>query len=74
MNNQHEMIEGYRDLNQAEIDLINNIKKMGASIGGMLDGLAAIEGVDLRWLAIAQTDLQKGIMAMTRAVAKPEGF
>ena len=74
MQNQHEMIEGYRELNQAEIDLINNIKKMGASIGGFLDGLAAIEGVDHRWLAIAQTDLQKGIMAMTRAVAKPEGF
>jgi hypothetical protein len=31
-------------------------------------------GVDLRWLSIARTDLQKGIMAAVRAIAKPGGF
>ena len=74
MDNQHRYIKGYRELTQAEIDLVNQIKNMGESIGGMLDALAGIEAVDKRWLGIAQTDLQKGIMAMTRAVTKPSNF
>jgi hypothetical protein len=29
---------------------------------------------DPRWLAIGKTDLQKGFMAVIRAIAKPETF
>jgi len=29
---------------------------------------------DPRWLALAKTDLQRGLMALTRAIAKPDGF
>ena len=29
---------------------------------------------DRRWLEIAQTDLQKGFMALTRSIAKPDFF
>jgi len=29
---------------------------------------------DLRWLAIAQSDLQKGFMALKRSVEKPDAF
>lgn len=74
MDNQHRHIKGYRELTQGEVDLVNQIKNMGASIGGMIDALAGVEAVDKRWLSVAQTDLQKGIMAMTRAVTKPSGF
>ncbi len=28
----------------------------------------------LRWCSIARTDLQKGLMALTRAVAQPDNF
>ena len=30
--------------------------------------------VDARWLAIGRTELQQGLMAWTRAIARPEGF
>ena len=29
---------------------------------------------DQRWVAIAQTQLQQGFMALTRSIAKPESF
>jgi hypothetical protein len=74
MDNQHQKINGIRDFNQAEVDLLNNIQKMSNSVGMFVDGLAAIEGIDRRWLGVAQTDLQKGFMAMKRAIEKPEGF
>lgn len=28
----------------------------------------------MRWISIARTDLQRGLMALTRAVAQPGGF
>lgn len=31
-------------------------------------------GKDPRWFAIGQTDLQKGFMAVIRAIARPETF
>ena len=36
-------------------------------------GLAAINEAR-RWTAIGKTDLQRGLMALTRAVARPTGF
>ena len=67
-------IHGYRDLSDDEVKLINEIKTMGMSINQMLEALATVQGIDMRWLAIAQTDLQKGMMAATRAIARPGGF
>ena len=74
MDNQHKKIKGYRDLSQEEIDAMNRVKHQGEQLGMMLADLGTIDGVDRRWLSIAQTDLQKGIMAAVRAVAKPESF
>lgn len=67
-------ISGYRTLTQTEVDAMNSIKEMGNSIGTLIDMLGGLDDVDARWLAIAKTDLQKGFMALTRAVAKPTGF
>ena len=74
MENQHQKIKGYRDLSQVEIDLMNQIKLKGAEIGEIVNTLEALDDADKRWLAIGKTDLQKGIMALVRAVAKPESF
>ena len=74
MENQHRQIKGYRDLSQVEIDLINGIKTQGALLGEMVETTSKLEGVDQRALAIAKTNLQTGIMWLTRAIAKPEGF
>ncbi|MFZ2100357.1 MAG: hypothetical protein WAU86_07320 [Oricola sp.] len=74
MDNQHRKISGYRDLNQAEIDLMNQIKAKGREIGELVEALKASDWTDARWVAIGATDIQQGLMALTRAVAKPEFF
>lgn len=121
MENQHRKITGYRELTQAEIDLMNEIKAEGIRLGALsakvaalaprrpgsvqtapaasiaeaakgldaaltlaptgpttVDGLALdADGAvwtDPRWCAIAQTHFQEGLMALTRAVARPSFF
>lgn len=74
MENQHRKIKGYRELSQAEIDLMNKIKAKGAALGELVAALRAAEGLDQRWVSIGATDLQTGLMALTRAVAQPTFF
>lgn len=74
MENQHQKITGYRDLSQSEIDAMNSAKALGADIGAFVAQLEKNGSIDKRWLAIAKTDLQKGIMFLVRAIAKPESF
>jgi hypothetical protein len=74
MDNQHRQIKGYRDLSQAEIDMMNVCKVKAEEIGKLIKTLEDLSEVDKRWLAIAKTDLQKGFMALVRSIAKPETF
>lgn len=74
MDNQHKKITGYRDLSQEEIDLMNTIKAVGIEVQELIFDLEERKDLDQRWLAIGRTDLQKGFMALTRAIAKPVGF
>ncbi len=95
MENQHRKINGYRDLSEAEIALINKIKAQGQALEALLGELhvhvnaqtiAALNAGDkaeevridaaqpARWLAIARTDFQTGLMAATRSVAQPGIF
>ena len=74
MENQHRKISGYRELSQDEIDTMNQVKNTAKLVFGMIDDLVNNPTVDQRWVSIAKTDLQKGFMAATRAVAKPEFF
>lgn len=74
MENQHRQIQGYRELTQAEIDQMNRIKMLGGGLGELVEELLATPGVDQRWVRIGQTHLQQGLMALTRAVARPDGF
>ena len=67
-------IIGYRELSKEEIFVMNKIKHEATDVGELILDLNDMESVDKRWLAIAKTDLQKGFMALTRAVAKPESF
>lgn len=73
-NEKNKPITGYRTLDQTEIDLINEIKKAGIQLEKLIDSIESKEGIDLRWLSIGRTDLQKGLMSIVRAVAKPESF
>jgi len=67
-------ITGYRQLNEEEAKLMNEIKDMGVYIGELVEKLNAREGLDKRWIAIGKTDLQTGLMALTRSVAQPTSF
>lgn len=83
MENQHKLIKGYRDLTQEEIDLINEIKETGNSLGDLIEKVEDIafhgcEGEELsksiNSVCNAEDYLKTGIMWLTRAVAKPDGF
>lgn len=74
MDNQHRKIVGYRELTQGEIDLMNRIKEQGKQLGSLLEDLRADSTLDQRWISIGATDLQKGLMCLTRGVARPDFF
>jgi hypothetical protein len=114
MDNQHRKITGYRELTEADIDLMNLIKEFGNEevtdvlsdvmarvaeqrymVGRTLKQAEAAATVDEatnlaeparaeqqrldaaqpeRWIAIARTHFQEGLMALTRAVAQPGSF
>ena len=67
-------ITGYRTLSPEEIALINQIKQFGIGLGDMVSELAERPGIDKRWLGIAATHLQQGLMAATRSVAQQITF
>lgn len=76
MDNQHKFIEGYRDLNEKEIEVMNDIKRLGNSLGNFLENLKKNPDVNIdeRWLNMGMSDIQKGLMASVRAVAQPTTF
>lgn len=81
MENQHRRVKGYRELNLAEIELMNKIKSKGEELGSLCDILMGMSNVDAeegstdkRWVSIGKTHLQEGIMALVRSVAKPTTF
>lgn len=71
---QQPKITGYRQLNEAEAALMNEIKARGVELGQLVEKLRATGGLDPRWISIGATDLQTGLMALTRAVAQPTSF
>ena len=74
MENQHRKIKGYRELNADEIAQMNKIKELGVQLGVLVNRLKVDPGLDQRWVSEGATDLQKGLMSLTRSVAKPEFF
>jgi hypothetical protein len=102
MENQHRKIAGYRELSQADIDLMNEIKALGPVIEAVLEKVKnhipaqdhavyvssgsefsdeikaeldrIVQASPCRWINIAKTDFQTGLMALTRAVAQPTFF
>lgn len=74
MENQHRQIKGYRELSQIEIDLMNEIKEKGMELGTLIAVLRTNASLDQRWVSIGATDLQTGLMALTRTVAQPTFF
>jgi hypothetical protein len=67
-------ITGYRQLSEADAALMNEVKAHGAALETLCNKLRNNARTDQRWVATGVTDLQKGLMCLTRAVAKPTHF
>ena len=67
-------ITGYRQLTDADVNMMNDIKAAGVIVGELVAALRRYEYLDQRWISIGATDLQTGFMALVRAVAKPTTF
>lgn len=67
-------IPGYRQLNEEEAELMNEIKARGVELGKLVEKLRSTPGLDQRWVSIGATDLQNGLMALTQGVAQPSTF
>jgi hypothetical protein len=65
---------GYRKLSDDEVTSMNAIKIAGNSLGALIDSFEKDPRFDQRWLAIGKTQIQQGLMAVTRAIAKPTSF
>ena len=65
-------IKGYRKLTQAELDDVNFVKAIGEDIEARIHALGA--QLEPRALALAKTNLQQGLMWLTRSITKPETF
>jgi hypothetical protein len=73
VDNQHKLIAGYRDLTQAEIELINVWKEIEQLLDRYLTRLDPRGTAQGRWNAMARTHLETGIMYAIKAVAAPHG-
>ncbi len=67
-------ITGYRQLSEAEAALMNEVKARGVELGELVQKLRCCVELDQRWISIGATDLQTGLMALTRSIAKPTTF
>ncbi|WP_227439213.1 hypothetical protein [Methylobacterium sp. W2] len=64
-------VAGYRPQSAGNIALGNANKAIEEQVLRVLDGLAARPEIDKPWLAIGRTDIEKGFMAVNRAVFQP---
>ena len=67
-------ITGYRQLNEAEVALMNEGKALADQCGAFIAKLQTTEGLSQRWVSIGATDLQKGFMSVIRGIAQPTTF
>jgi hypothetical protein len=80
-------ITGYRQLSQAEVDLMNEGKALAEACGKYIEKLRSHADVarktdvvqltpvlDQRWISIGAADLQRGFMAVIRGIAQPTTF
>jgi hypothetical protein len=64
-------VAGYQTQSQSRVDQVNGHKVMEERLLRIIDYLQQSGMGDPRWLAIAKTDLEKGFMALNRAVFQP---
>ena len=67
-------VAGYQPQSEAKVALVNKHKTAEELILRICDQLKACspDTVDQRWLAIGRTDIERGFMALNRAVFQPQ--
>ena len=72
VDNQHKIIKGYRDLTEDEIAVMNALKAREASWNKVIDSMkAAGDEYDQRYVSLAATHVETGVMFAIKAVARP---
>lgn len=64
-------VAGYTEQSELRLGLVNRNKANEERLLRLLDIDARAGDVDLRWLSIARTDLEKAFMAWNRAIMQP---
>jgi len=64
-------VAGYRPQDANAVETVNANKFIEEIVLRQLDALAADPAIDKRWLAIGRTQIEKGFMAVNRAIFKP---
>lgn len=64
-------VPGYRPQSAAAVCLVKQNKEVEEMILRDLDRMAELPEIDKRWLAIGRTEIEKGFMAINRAVFQP---
>lgn len=82
-------VTGYRQLSEAEVELMNEGKALAEACGAFIAKLRTHESaggkrfgesagnmppLDQRWISIGATQLQQGFMAVIRGIAQPTTF
>lgn len=64
-------VAGYRLKPARALELVNANKLVEERVLRILDDLAAMPDLDKRWLAIGRTEIERGFMAINRAIFQP---
>lgn len=64
-------VTGYRTLTEADIECMNRLKNVSRHFCNLISTNQET-GADVRWSAIAKTQMQQACMAACRAIAKPD--
>jgi hypothetical protein len=65
-------VSGYKPQSQETIDRVNDNKRVEEALLQTMDEMQGDANFDQRWLAIARTDIEKGFMALNRAIFRPD--
>ena len=68
-------VAGYRPQSDLAVNVVNEHKRLEEELLRRLDGLANTDWApfaDPRWLSIARTHFEQGLMALNRAVFRPQ--
>ena len=64
-------VAGYQAQLPVAVEKVNRNKVIEEQMLRLLDELAVAPKIDQRWLAMGRTEIERGFMAVNRAVFKP---